>query len=83
MRQEMKVGRRQYYLMLGLVILLLPLAACGGRSGGSESSARAREPKGSSQALATEFTASTGPSSSFSLSDHPGEVVILYFSFPG
>ena len=33
--------------------------------------------------LAPEFTVGTGNGSSFSLKDRRGEVVVLYFSFPG
>ena len=33
--------------------------------------------------LAPSFSVSTGKGSAFSLDEHTGEVVILYFSFPG
>ena len=33
--------------------------------------------------LAPQFTVGTGNGSTFSLGDHRGEVVVLYFSFPG
>lgn len=33
--------------------------------------------------LVPDFTVSTGAGSSFTLSGHRGEIVLLYFSFPG
>ena len=35
------------------------------------------------ESLAPSFSVSTGASSRFSSSEHRGEVVVLYFSFPG
>ena len=38
---------------------------------------------GSGQLLAPSFSVSTGEGTTFSLGEHGGEVVVLYFSFPG
>ena len=45
---------------------------------------RASPSQASSQRpLAADFSVNTGGDSTFSLSDHRGEVIVLYFSFPG
>ena len=38
---------------------------------------------GTAESLAPSFSVSTGTGSVFSLDDKSGEVVVLYFSFPG
>ena len=64
------------------------LLACGG--GTAEVPAKSSSPIGISNPApnvgvvkATAFAVSTGGGSTFSLEEHRGEVVILYFSFPG
>ena len=73
--------------LVGLAVVLtsagIALAACGDASSASSPS----NGSGPSQTVAgpvvADFTLSTGPASSFSLGEHAGEVVVLYFSFPG
>ncbi len=66
-----------------LITLGAALAACGAAPAEnhqpppSASSARVAGPK------APSFSVSTGGESTFSLDEHSGEVVVLYFSFPG
>ena len=82
-------------LKLTMAVITLPvvagllLAACGGNTGGTRpavgsvpssqerSSATPRGP------VAPDFIVSTGVGSAFSLAEHKGDVVVLYFSFPG
>ena len=83
------------YLRLGpfLVAVLLALsavlAACGGGSAvkSTENRSNSIPPAGGAGkgggALAPSFSVSTGAGSIFSLDEHNGEVVLLYFSFPG
>ncbi len=72
-----------------LLMTILLLLACGSDSTGPEepaSSSLSRSSKPATAAsgpVAPEFTVSTGQETAFSLSDHQGDVVILYFSFPG
>ena len=74
----------------GPMILMLVLAsvACSEGGVGSDStsspasSLRASQVEGSKAAV-PDFTVSTGAGTIFSLSDHRGDVVVLYFSFPG
>ncbi len=69
--------------LVGLAVMLtsagIALAACGDASPTSD--------LGPSQTAAgpvvADFTLSTGPASSFSLVEHAGDVVVLYFSFAG
>ncbi len=84
---------RRKWQSLGLPLLLMlaaTLAACGGN--GPEGSAPeasgpyARATAGDSKTagpLVPDFTVNTGGGSSFSLSGHRGEIILLYFSFPG
>ncbi len=69
-----------------LVVLIVVSFACGGGSEGapsenSLSSNRQSGPAGGKQA--PPFSVSTGGESTFSLDEHGGEVVLLYFSFSG
>ncbi len=78
-------------LRLSLAGLALPVAAgllmagCAAGSTGSRPAAgnlqsSIAQPSGS---VAPDFIVSTGVGSSFSLDEHRGDVVVLYFSFPG
>ncbi len=72
-----------------LVMITLLLAACSSDSTGSQTVASSSSPRTSPQVEASsgpvvqDFAVSTGQETAFSLSDHQGDVVILYFSFPG
>ena len=73
-------------ILFGLIGLL---AACGG--GPSDAASESRRSSVQSSSLgagvggpkAPSFSVSTGGASAFSLAEHGGEVVLLYFSFPG
>ena len=69
-------------LMLGTV-----LTACGGAPAGppadNSSLPASASAAGVAESLAPSFSVSTGTGSVFSLDDNSGEVVVLYFSFPG
>ena len=81
------------FLRLGSVLgaalfaLIAAFTACGGGSGDAPSETRSSLIGQSGQASggkqAPSFSVSTGGESSFSLDEHGGEVVLLYFSFPG
>ena len=79
------MNKARIWLVLGSLIgiLTLALAACGNDSGVSPSDASSTQSRPSDGPIANDFTVSTGPDSSFSLSEHRGEIVVLYFSFPG
>jgi cytochrome oxidase Cu insertion factor (SCO1/SenC/PrrC family) len=70
----------------GLTLLLF---ACGGGSASLEpasgpDSSRSQDPAAAvARPPVMDFAISTGRGTSFSLSEHAGEVVVLYFSFPG
>ncbi|MCH8185860.1 MAG: hypothetical protein IH862_07155 [Chloroflexi bacterium] len=73
--------------LVGVALLTsagIALAACGDAS---SSASPPSSDVGPSQTAAgpvvADFTLSTGPASSFSLVEHAGDVVVLYFSFPG
>ena len=73
-------------LMTALFALIVVLFACGGGSEGAppeniSSSNGQSGPAGGQQVPS--FSVSTGGESTFSLDEHGGEVVLLYFSFPG
>ena len=74
----MKVCKGRYYLASSLALLVLALVACGSQSGDSETPANSRTPRDSNRASVADFRVSTGPDSSFALSEHRGEVVVLY-----
>ena len=76
----MNASRAALVLVPMLAVLGLALTACRGDSNASAEGGRAGA---SSRPLAADFTVSTGGSSTFSLSEHKGEIVVLYFSFPG
>ena len=68
-----------------LLTMAVALAACGG-NGPEGSVANARLTAGDSPEagpLVPDFTVSTGGGTSFSPSGHRGEIILLYFSFPG
>jgi cytochrome oxidase Cu insertion factor (SCO1/SenC/PrrC family) len=71
-----------------VLILSLVLVACSQGGVGSDSTSSSASSLGASQVVASkaavpDFTVSTGAGTTFSLSDHRGDVVVLYFSFPG
>lgn len=72
-----------------LLMLPIALAACGngpedlalqGSLSNDQAIAGASQTGGP---LVPDFTVSTGDGSSFSLSGHRGEIILLFFSFPG
>ncbi len=69
---------------LPLLALGVLLAACGnGPEAETGSSQRPDRAASEVRPAAADFAVSTGPGTAFSLSGHTGDVVILYFSFPG
>ena len=72
----MRIRRWQLW-GIPLVALGLALAACGEGSAGADPSA------GEVRPLVSNFAVSTGQDTAFTLSEHAGDVVVLYFSFPG
>ncbi len=73
-------------LITALFALIVVLVACGGGSEGAPSENSSSSNGQSSPAegkQAPSFSVSTGGESTFSLDEHGGEVVLLYFSFPG
>ena len=78
--------RRLPYSLILMGTLLL--AACAGDSTGTEplsdsEAGSINEVRTASGPAAPSFAVSTGQDTVFSLSDHQGDVVILFFSFPG
>ena len=59
------------------------LTACGGSPAASSPLSSGAYSVGVKESLAPTFSVSTGAGSSFLSSEHTGEVVVLYFSFPG
>ena len=68
-----------------LVVAGLAVAGCGSGSNGSRPAAGDLQSSDAqpSGPVAPAFIVSTGVGSAFSLAQHEGEVVVLYFSFPG
>ena len=64
-------------LVAALFALIALFVACGGGSAGAGPSA------GEVRPLVSNFAVSTGQDTAFTLSEHAGDVVVLYFSFPG
>lgn len=85
----MRLLRSGHVLIAVLFGLGGVLAACGGESSGiysdgnERSAASAGSASGDGSPMAPAFSVSTGAKSAFSLDEHGGEVVLLYFSFPG
>ena len=77
--------RLRWRLLSGSVPLLtiLLLAACGGASTGSTAQVSSKPGIAAKAPVAPDFSVRTGQDTAFSLSDHQGDVVVLYFSFPG
>ena len=74
--------------LVGVALMLtsagIALAACGDASSSASSiPSDVRSSQAAAGPVVADFTLSTGPASSFSLGEHTGEVVVLYFSFPG
>ena len=61
----------------------LLLAACGSGSVSSTDPLNSKPVAANNGPLAPDFTISTGEGTTFSLSGHQGDIVVLYFSFPG
>ena len=64
-------------LVAALFALIALFVACGGGSAGTDPSNEEVRP------LVSNFAVSTGQDTAFTLSEHAGDVVVLYFSFPG
>ena len=87
--------KRQAFLLPLLLMIAVPLAACGDNGPDGlvpvASVPEGTGPNGRSVAgfspeagqLVRDFTVSTGAGSSFTLRGHRGEIILLYFSFPG
>ncbi len=73
--------------LVGVAIMLtsagIALAACGDVSPASSIPSGVGPTQTAAGPVVADFTLSTGPASSFSLVEHAGDVVILYFSFAG
>ena len=74
--------------LVGLALLMaasLAMAGCASGSTGSRPADSNLQSSGAqpSGPVAPDFNVSTGAGSAFSLAEHRGEVVVLYFSFPG
>ena len=85
----MSVMRPRYFGIASLLLLLAVFEACSGESAvapienSSNSFGTSNTLQEVGESIASSFTVSTGGGSTFSLDEHDGEVVILYFSFPG
>lgn len=66
-----------------LLITALLLAACGSDAAGSTAPGSSKPMVVSKGPVVPDFSVSTGQETTFSLSNHQGDVVVLYFSFPG
>jgi hypothetical protein len=66
-----------------LLIATVLLAACWSETTVSIASVRSEPTTAARRLVAPDFSVGTGPNATFSLSDHRGDVVVLYFSFPG
>ena len=74
--------------VMGLALLVVAGLTVAGCASGSTRPPPAANNLQSSNAqpsgpVAPDFNVSTGVGSAFSLSEHKGDVVVLYFSFPG
>ena len=85
----MSFWRSGHVLIAILFGLVGVLAACGGESSSMTSDSSSRSATSTNSITGVErpkapsFSVSTGGESAFSLDEHGGEVVLLYFSFPG
>ncbi len=73
--------------LVGVALILtfagIALAACGAASSASPPSSDVGPSQATDGPVVADFTLSIGPASSFALVEHAGDVVVLYFSFPG
>ncbi len=69
--------------LAALLITTLLLGACAGESTDSTNRVSSNPVAAPSGPVVPDFAVSTGQETTFSLSDHQGDVVVLYFSFPG
>ena len=75
--------RRTWRMLVPVIALMcMLLAACGSETAATVNDST-RQSSVSDRPLAGDYTISTGPDSSFSSVDHAGDIVVLYFSFPG
>lgn len=85
----MNILRPGSFLIASLFVLFAVFAACGGGSAVAPTENNSRSfglpnpAPGVGGARAPSFSVNTGGRSTFSLDEHRGEVVILYFSFAG
>ena len=78
--------RRLPLVVVGLLLVAgLTLAGCSGDAADSRPAAENLQSSNAqpSGPVAPDFIVSTGVGSAFSLAEHQGDVVVLYFSFPG
>ena len=73
--------------LVGVAVMLtlagIALGACGDASPASSIPSDVGPSQPAAGPVVADFTLSTGSASSFSLREHAGDVVVLYFSFPG
>ncbi len=81
----MKLLRPSLVGLALLVVAGLTVAGCASESTGSRPAAGNLQSSNAqpSGPVAPDFIVSTGAGSAFSLAEHKGDVVVLYFSFPG
>jgi len=81
----MKLLRQSLVWLALLVVAGLLIAGCASGATGSRPAASNLQSSNAkpSGPVAPDFIVSTGAGSEFSLAEHKGDVVVLYFSFPG
>ncbi len=81
----MKLLRQSLVGLALLVVAGLLIAGCASGSTGSRPAASNLQSSNAqpSGLVAPDFIVGTGVGSAFSLAEHKGDVVVLYFSFPG
>ena len=79
------IHRRSLAFWLPLLLMMaVALAACGNAPEGPRSNAQVTAGRSTEAGpIVPDFTVGTGGDSSFSLHGHRGEIILLYFSFPG
>ena len=65
-----------------LALMCMLLGACGSETAETVNDSTRQSSVGD-RPLAGDYTINTGPNASFSSVDHAGDIVVLYFSFPG
>ena len=79
----MKLLRPWFALSLLPLFLVVLTGACSSATSASEADVSGPSQASKKGPLAADFSVNTGGESAFSLSDHRGEIVVLFFSFPG